>query len=285
VATPGALSASPGGLADGAARPGIRPLHEEPEDAQAIGDVQPELDRTPGAGQLCFVTGQGVSPGAVGEADIDAGRTSLTTPTLDLSGMADPHVAWWQWFYSSGDGNDWLAVRLSNDDGATWADVDTLRGFAVTASWTERVAIRVADYVVPTSQVRVRFVAADLGSISVVECAIDDFIAWDAAALATDVPAPATGAPLRFRAPRPNPAAGDVALTLELPAACEVEVTLFDVSGRLVRTLHRGQAPAGPLPLRWDGANGAGRRAPAGLYFVRAQGAGRTAQTRFVRVE
>jgi hypothetical protein len=266
-------------------RPEIRPLHDDPEHVQTPGDVQPEYDRTPGAGQLCFITGQGANPGSVGEADVDAGRTSLTTPALDLTGMTDPHVAWWQWFYSSGDGNDWFAVRLSNDSGATWADVDTVRGSAVTPSWTERAAIRVADYVTPTSQVKVRFVAADLGGGSVVECAIDDFIVWDAAALAAGIPAPGTGARLRFRAPRPNPAAGDVALTLELPAAGEVEVALFDVSGRLVRTLHRGHAPAGPLALRWDGADGAGRRAPAGLYFARAAGAGQAARTRFVRVE
>lgn len=251
---------------------------------QAPGDVQPEFDRTPGAGQFCFVTGQGTLPGSVGQADVDNGRTSLTTPSLDLSAMADPHVAWWQWFYSSGDGFDWLAVRVSNDAGASWTDVDTLRGAALAPAWTER-AIRVADYVAPSAQVRVRFVAADLGGGSVVECAIDDLIAWDAQAVAADVAPARAGARLAFGAPRPNPARGDVALTLELPAAARVEVGIYDVAGRLVRTLHRGAAPAGPLALRWDGADADGRRAPAGLYFARARTSGMGAQARIVRLE
>lgn len=248
------------------------------------GDVQPEFDRTPGAGQMCYVTGQGTIPSSVGQADVDAGRTSLTTPAFDLSAMADPHVGWWQWFYSSGDGNDWLAVRVSNDGGATWTDVDTLRGPATTPAWTER-TLRVADYVTPSAQVKVRFVAADLGGGSVVESAIDDFIAWDAATVAAGLGSPAHDARLAFGPPRPNPARGEVALTLDLPVAGEVEVALFDVSGRRVRTLHRGAAPAGPLTLRWDGTGASGRPAPAGLYFARARAAGEFAQTRFVRVE
>ena len=269
---------------DAGPRPGGETERLDAAAVQAPGDVQPEFDRTPGAGQLCFVTGQGTLPGSIGQADLDNGRTSLTTPSLDLSGMADPHVAWWQWFYSNADGFDWLAVRVSNDGGASWTDVDTLRGPALTPSWTER-AIRVADYVAPSAQVRVRFVAADLGGGSVVECAIDDFIAWDGAAVAADVPAPGPSAGLAFRAPRPNPARGDVALTLELPAAAHLEVGIYDVTGRLVRALHRGAAPAGPFALRWDGADAAGRHAPAGLYFARARAAGASAQARLVRVE
>jgi choice-of-anchor B domain-containing protein len=251
---------------------------------QVPGDVQPEFDRTPGSGEMCFVTGQGTNPSSIGQADVDNGRTSLTTPAYDLSGMADPHVGWWQWFYSTGDVNDWFAVRVSNDNGTSWTDVDTLRGPELTGAWKER-SIRVADYVTPTSQVKVRFVAADLGGGSIVECAVDDLIAWDDAIVATDVPGRDAGPALRFRAPRPNPAAGEVALTLELPATADVEIGIFDVTGRLVRTLHRGQTPAGPFTVRWNGDDAGGRRAPAGLYFARARAGTERAQTRFVRVE
>jgi hypothetical protein len=247
------------------------------------GSVNPGTDRTPG-GTICFVTGQGNNAANIGQADVDNGRTSLTTPALDLSAMADPHIAWWQWFYSNGDANDWFAVRVSNDNGATWTDVDTLRGPLTAASWKER-AIRVGDYVTPSAQVRVRFVAADLGAGSIVEAAVDDLIAWDQALVAADVPGAAPRTGLRFRAPHPNPAAGEVTLTLELPVAGMLDVSLYDVSGRRVRVLHRGPAAAGPLALRWDGSDGAGRRMPAGLYFARAESGDASVQTRFVRVE
>jgi choice-of-anchor B domain-containing protein len=263
---------------------GAEPAHPEPIASYAIGDVQPEYDRTPGAGQFCYVTGQGTDPTSIGQADVDNGRTSLTTPALALAGMSDPHIAWWQWFFADNDANDWLAVRISNDDGVTWTDVDTLRGPLTSASWEER-SIRVADFVTPTNLVKVRFVAADLAGQNVVESAIDDLIAWDATTIAVYVAPGAAGTRFRFLAPRPNPAPGAVALTLDLPEAGKVEVGLYDVGGRRVRTLHRGHAPAGPLVLTWDGNDDAGRRAPAGLYFARARMNGTSAQTRVVRVD
>lgn len=61
----------------------------------------------------------------------------------------------------------------------------------------------------------------------------------------------------------PNPARGHGALVFTLPEAAVVDVELYDVSGRRVRTLARAQRfEAGPHRLQWD--------APAlvpGLYF------------------
>jgi flagellar hook assembly protein FlgD len=71
---------------------------------------------------------------------------------------------------------------------------------------------------------------------------------------------------------------------VRIPAAGRTRVELLDVAGRLVRVLHDGFAAAGALPLRWDGADAAGRAAPAGLYFVRAISHGSVATDRFVRV-
>ena len=51
-----------------------------------------------------------------------------------------------------------------------------------------------------------------------------------------------------------------------------LEVTIFDVRGRMVKQL---QAPT-PSPrqgvLNWDGRNDQGRPVPSGIYFVRWQG-------------
>ena len=274
----------------GAAWPGPMPLshpdHEhEHEDSNAIpGDVQPEFDRSPPPGEACWVTGQATAPGNVGESDVDGGRTTLTSPALDVTGMTEPTIGYWRWLYASGASDDWLAVLISGNNGANWVSVDTTRGFQ--NHWEER-TIRVADYVTPSTQVRVRFIAADLNPGSVVEAAIDDFIIYDAALPNVGVPGTPAGAPraLRLSAPRPNPSRAGARFTLEMPRAGEALVEVLDLAGRRVRTLHRGPAPEGPLALTWDGADALGRSPGAGLYFVRATACGERAEARLVRIE
>jgi flagellar hook assembly protein FlgD len=55
-----------------------------------------------------------------------------------------------------------------------------------------------------------------------------------------------------------------------LPAAERAGLQLLDVTGRVVRTLLEEQElPAGEHAALWDGKDGAGALAPAGLYFAR----------------
>jgi hypothetical protein len=59
-------------------------------------------------------------------------------------------------------------------------------------------------------------------------------------------------------------------LALDLPRAGEVRLDLFDVRGARVRSLLRGPLPAGTREIVWDGRQGSGARASAGVYFARA---------------
>jgi hypothetical protein len=68
--------------------------------------------------------------------------------------------------------------------------------------------------------------------------------------------------------PRPNPARDGVDLAFVLPAAGNVRVRLFDVNGRIVRTLVDRSLPAGQTIVRWDRRTASGDRAAPGLYFV-----------------
>jgi hypothetical protein len=47
-----------------------------------------------------------------------------------------------------------------------------------------------------------------------------------------------------------------------------VQVKVFDVSGRLVRTLADRKFPAGEHVISWDGVDNAGRQLPRGVYFT-----------------
>ena len=279
------IQATPAAMVGDRPRRGATPMHEKEEIPAAL-NMAPYFDHTPGAGTMCFVTGNGTDTTQVDAADVDGGKTSLTTPALDLTGMSEPTIGYWRWFaaYNAGHGgadrDDYLAVLISNDGGATWTAVDTTRGLE--NHWAEE-AIRVGDYVTPTAQVKLRFVAADVGTGTTCEAGIDDLVAYDAAT-AVGVAPPASASRLAFRAPWPNPASGIVRFVLDVPAAGEAFVEVLDPAGRRIRTLHRGGAAAGPLALAWDGRDVSGRESPAGLYFARATVAGERALARFVRV-
>jgi len=133
-------------------------------------DAQPADDHTP-SGTLCWVTG--ASATSLGSNDIDEGATTLTSPALDASDP-DAELTYWRW-YSNDQGAspnaDAMLVEISEDDGATWTTLETV--VENTGAWT-KASFRVADVAAPSSELRVRFIASDLGDGSVVEAAIDD---------------------------------------------------------------------------------------------------------------
>lgn len=82
---------------------------------------------------------------------------------------------------------------------------------------------------------------------------------------------PAQGIPSTpcLRAPAPNPMHGDVTLAYALPRAGLVSLRVYDLRGRLVRTLIDGMHGAGAGSARWDGRDSGGTRVRPGVYFVR----------------
>ncbi len=95
-----------------------------------------------------------------------------------------------------------------------------------------------------------------------------------------------TGVPgsLRIEAVAPSPARGDVVLTFGIPRASFVRVAVYDARGRRLATLLDGERGEGTHRLRWNGRDERGRRAPAGIYFVRVEAGGARASSRFVLV-
>ncbi len=67
---------------------------------------------------------------------------------------------------------------------------------------------------------------------------------------------------------RPNPFSGQVEFRLSLADEGPVQVTLYDPSGRRVRSLFDGRATV--LALTWNGTDNRGRTLPPGVYFCRA---------------
>jgi hypothetical protein len=69
----------------------------------------------------------------------------------------------------------------------------------------------------------------------------------------------------------PVVAGGTATVHFGLAKADRVEVKVYDVTGRLVRTLADRNFDAGPQTLKWDGTNDQGRVVPRGVYFTQVK--------------
>jgi uncharacterized repeat protein (TIGR01451 family) len=77
----------------------------------------------------------------------------------------------------------------------------------------------------------------------------------------------------------PNPFRQATTIPFDLPVSGTARVSIWDVSGRLVRTVVEGEMAAGRYQPRWDGRDDAGRTVASGIYFVRFE-SGAFADTR-----
>ena len=87
----------------------------------------------------------------------------------------------------------------------------------------------------------------------------------------TVAPAPVAPQGISFSAPWPNPARDIAHFAWVLPAPAELNVQIFDLSGRRVRVLLEGPHEMGRGGLAWDLRDDRGTSLPGGIYLVRAR--------------
>jgi len=85
--------------------------------------------------------------------------------------------------------------------------------------------------------------------------------------------APFSGTPASFElyAARPNPVKDMTNIVYALPGTANVNLSIFDVSGRQVRTLASGCQAPGYHVVSFDGRSESGQLLPAGVYFYNLQ--------------
>ncbi len=99
-----------------------------------------------------------------------------------------------------------------------------------------------------------------------------------------DIPPPGFRTALLDAPPNPLTAGAEGAFRFTLAAPVRASLEIFDLNGRLVRTLFDGPAPAGETALRWDGRDRAGRPVAGGVCFYRFTASGATVSKKLVVV-
>lgn len=242
--------------------------------------AQPGDDSTPGAGTMAFITGQCGAPNCTGScvmpqenacSDVDFGFTTLLSPVYDLTGATAAKIKYDRWFTnntgSSPNFDHWL-VQASNNGGASWTTIEDTQ--VSNPAWVSVETDLVALFGT-LGQVRIKFIGQDTGNDSVVECGVDEFRILADFGGGTDAPTLGEALPQRLALSqnRPNPFRPSTRITYALPSDRDVALTVYNVSGQVVRVLESGPRPAGTHAVTWDGRDESGRRVAAGTYFYR----------------
>ena len=66
-----------------------------------------------------------------------------------------------------------------------------------------------------------------------------------------------------------RPLSSRVSWQLELPDPLAVTMVVFDVMGRVSRTLLDGRLPGGTTTVTWDTSNSTGEPVRSGMYYVK----------------
>jgi hypothetical protein len=88
-----------------------------------------------------------------------------------------------------------------------------------------------------------------------------------------------------LRQNRPNPFSPATRIAFAVPREGRVELRIYSVEGKLVRTLMSGECPAGSHSAGWDGRDDLGRRVTSGVYFCRLSAPGVSETRKMILVD
>ena len=146
-----------------------------------------------------------------------------------MSTYNNPLITYWR-YYSNDQGStpetDYWQTAISNDNGATWVTVENIN---VPDHSFRRFAVKVSDYVTPTSNVMMRFIAEDANAGSLIEAALDDYQIWDGLPVSVNNPETQNLFSLF-----PNPAKNQIRINYNIKTNDNISFVITDKIGKVV---------------------------------------------------
>lgn len=209
-------------------------------------------------------------------------NTLLISPPVRLDSLPClPSLRFWQ-SYSTESCCDRVSVLVASLGGSGWGGWTTISGpFSGTSvEWTQQV-IELIAYAGQT--VRFGFLLTSDYSTTSSGLYIDDVQVKCGHDTATDTPSPLPKL-VTLEPCAPNPFNPMTQIRFSLPDPGLVDLAIFDIGGRRVRTLVSGRVSAGVHRAIWDGRNDASRSVASGTYFCQLLAAGQRFSTRLVLI-
>jgi hypothetical protein len=220
------------------------------------------------------------SPGAnyPDNANTIMAMASAVDLTGAMSGMTSFWARWeieiaWDGVFcevSTDGGGSWTAVATANTGTSSGQGGQIPGGVPVfddvQASWVPN-NINLEPWLGETD-VRFRFRLGSDTSVNFSGFFVDDF---EIMIVREEQVAPVPETPVRTiaLAAWPNPFNPSTKVKFTVPVAGTISLDIYDLQGRLVKTLARGHFADGEHDIRWDGTTNAGGRAASGSYIVR----------------
>jgi len=235
----------------GFSNPALHSLHDYPDGITEIHTLKQPIIVLPGNGIVRFNEVCIVEPGEPGS----------------VFGAGD----FWDYCVVEGslDGSTWIPIAPGYDcrDDAAWQTAYNFGNPGDSSMFRQR-EMNLLDVFQPSDRVLIRFRLYADSFVNSWGWAIDDIEIQPGPTPVEDEP----GA-LRYalESANPNPFNPSTEISYAIPTAGRVSLKIYDVRGRLVRTLVDAPQAAGRFTTRWDGRDDSGSAVASGVYVYRMQ--------------
>ncbi|NOT33217.1 MAG: M20/M25/M40 family metallo-hydrolase [Candidatus Eisenbacteria bacterium] len=205
------------------------------------------------------------------------------SPAVDCSQATDVQLSFMRKLATDkSDGGTWDAALVWVNGTLVWSNPATTP--LIDANWTAQ-SFNVGSIADGNPSVKVRFGMRSNATVHYGGWNLDEVKLTAYTPLLTGVEDAAPSRGVVLHTSMPNPAHAGATLRFELPSRATVGLAIYDVRGRLVRSLVRGARDAGAHEVRWDGRDGAGALAATGVYFYRLETLGQVRARRLVLIQ